>query len=221
MTVDYVRGDEVAWLLLALTLFAGAASPGPSLALVIRHTLSAGRGAGLRVAVAHGLGVWLYALAVVFGVATLLTHLSGMMLALQFAGMVFLCYLGAGMIRSGWKASSDASLNSPAVNGIDTGSYFRDGFLIVFLNPKIMVFFLAVFSQFLTSAQSLMAQVYAASLAGVIDRGVAAPAGQTLEEVAEERVPLYEGYADITLDIRGMDSTQALTALLRRLSSNA
>ena len=169
MTVDYVRGDEVAWLLLALTLFAGAASPGPSLALVIRHTLSAGRGAGLSVAVAHGLGVWLYALAVVFGVATLLTHLSGMMLALQFAGMVFLCYLGAGMIRSGWKASSDASLNSPAVNGIDTGSYFRDGFLIVFLNPKIMVFFLAVFSQFLTSAQSLMAQVYAASLAGVID----------------------------------------------------
>ena len=58
-------------------------------------------------------------------------------------------------------------------------------------------------------------------IASMADRGVAAPAGQTLEEVAEERVPLYEGYADITLDIRGMDNTQALTALLRRLSSNA
>jgi len=56
------------------------------------------------VAVAHGLGVWLYALAVVFGVATLLMHLSGVMLAVQLVGMVFLCYLGAGMIRSGWGA---------------------------------------------------------------------------------------------------------------------
>jgi threonine/homoserine/homoserine lactone efflux protein len=163
------EGGEVAWLLLALTLFAGAASPGPSLALVIRHTLSSGRGAGLMVAVAHGLGVWLYALAVVFGVATLLMHLSGVMLAVQLVGMVFLCYLGAGMIRSGWGGSSDAPLISPAENAAGTDSYFRDGFLIVFLNPKIMVFFVAVFSQFLTSSQTLMAQVYAASLAGVID----------------------------------------------------
>jgi threonine/homoserine/homoserine lactone efflux protein len=160
---------EVAWLLLALALFAGAASPGPSLALVIRHTMSAGRGAGLSVAVAHGLGVLIYALAVVFGVATLVSHLSGLMLAVQFAGMVFLCYLGTGMIRSGWRTASDTPLNSPTDITSDTGRYFRDGFLIVFLNPKIMVFFLAVFSQFLTSSQSFVEQAYAASLAGLID----------------------------------------------------
>ena len=65
--------------------------------------------------------------------------------------------------------SSDAPLISPAENAAGTDSYFRDGFLIVFLNPKIMVFFVAVFSQFLTSSKTLMAQVYAASLAGVID----------------------------------------------------
>jgi shikimate kinase len=53
------------------------------------------------------------------------------------------------------------------------------------------------------------------------DRGVAAPAGQTLEDVASERVPLYEGYADTTLDIQNLDSNQALTALLRSLSSIA
>lgn len=155
--------------MLAVTLLAGAASPGPSLALVIRHTLKGGPKSGLTVALAHGLGIWFYALAVVFGVATLLTHLSGMMLAVQFTGTVFLCYLGTGMIRSGWSSSSEASLSSPIEKAVDTGSYFRDGFLIVFLNPKIMVFFLAVFSQFLTSSQCLMAQVYAASLAGVID----------------------------------------------------
>jgi len=161
--------SEVAWLLLALTLFAGAASPGPSLALVIRHAVNGGRGAGLSVAIAHGLGVGLYALAVVFGVATLLTLLSGVMLAVQIAGVMFLCYLGIGMIRSGLSPGTNTPFSPASEHGPDSISYFRDGFLIVFLNPKIMVFFLAVFSQFLTSSQSLVAQIYAASLAGLID----------------------------------------------------
>ena len=47
--------------------------------------------------------------------------------------------------------------------------YAKDGFLIVFLNPKIMIFFLAVFSQFLTPEQSLFTQFTAATLASVID----------------------------------------------------
>ena len=56
------------WILLILTLFAGAASPGPSLALVMRTAISNGRRAGVLVAVAHGIGVWLYALAVALGI---------------------------------------------------------------------------------------------------------------------------------------------------------
>lgn len=169
MTVSPVGIVETEWLLLALTLFAGAASPGPSLALVVRHTMTAGRRAGLSAAIAHGFGVWLYALAVVFGVATLLTHLGDAMQAVQVAGVFFLCYLGAGMIRSGLRGASGSPLESPAESTVGTGSYFRDGFLIVFFNPKIMVFFLAVFSQFLTASQGLIVQVFAASMAGIID----------------------------------------------------
>lgn len=162
---------ETGWLLLALTLFAGAASPGPSLALVMRHAVNSGRRPGLIVALAHGLGVWLYALAVVFGLAALLTHLSTIMVALQLTGAVFLCYLGTGMIRSGLDDFRANHEGAAPEHVPDAGSYFRDGFLIVFLNPKIMVFFLAVFSQFLTPSQTLTAQLYAASLAGAIDAG--------------------------------------------------
>ena len=50
-----------------------------------------------------------------------------------------------------------------------SGQHLLDGFLIVFLNPKIMVFFLAVFSQFLTPQQSIETQVLAATLAGLVD----------------------------------------------------
>lgn len=58
-------------------------------------------------------------------------------------------------------------------------------------------------------------------IANMADRGIAAPAGQTLKDVASERVPLYEDYADITLDTQGLDSNQALIALLGSLSSIA
>jgi shikimate kinase len=58
-------------------------------------------------------------------------------------------------------------------------------------------------------------------IANMADRGIAAPADQTLEDVASERVPLYEDYADITLDTQGLDSNQALIALLGSLSSIA
>ena len=47
--------------------------------------------------------------------------------------------------------------------------HLRDGFLIVFFNPKIIVFFLAVFSQFLSADQSVATQITAAAVAGVLD----------------------------------------------------
>ena len=158
------------WLLLGLTLFAGAALPGPSLALVLRSTVSAGRHAGLLVALAHGIGVWLYALAVVFGVAAVLLHMPPLMLAVQLGGVVFLLYLAAQMLLGGLAAGEkNPEDTADLASARSSGRHFLDGFLIVFLNPKIMVFFLAVFSQFLTPQQSIETQVLAAALAGLVD----------------------------------------------------
>ena len=149
---------------------AGAASPGPSLALVLRGSLLGGQSAGLVIALAHGIGVWLYAMAVVLGVATVLLHIDWIMLMVQVLGAVFLCYLGTMMIRSGVASRTE----DEQVSQIDSAALplwrcAKDGFLIVFLNPKIMIFFLAVFSQFLTPEQPLLTQLTAAALAGVID----------------------------------------------------
>lgn len=163
------------WLLLSLTLFAGAASPGPSLALVVRTALNYGRLAGLVVALAHGLGVGLYALLIVVGVAEAISRTSWAMGALQLGGVIFLAYLSSLMIRGGiasTRQAADYDLASPGPY-LAAETYYRrflrEGFLIVFLNPKVLVFFLAIFSQFLTTTQSLTTQLAAASLAAIID----------------------------------------------------
>ena len=162
------------WLLLSLTLFAGAASPGPSLALVVRTALAHGRLAGVIVAVAHGTGVAIYALAVVFGVSELVTSIDGAMLVIQMLGAAFIIYLGAKMLLAGLKG-----LKAGATNSLDPTDEFlqpktaavhaRDGLLIVVLNPKIVVFFVAIFSQFLSPSLGLSSQLGAAALAGIID----------------------------------------------------
>jgi shikimate kinase len=48
-------------------------------------------------------------------------------------------------------------------------------------------------------------------------RGIAAPPGQGLNEVEAERVPLYEQYADATLDVGTQSMEDALNKLLALL----
>lgn len=163
-----------AWALLALTLLAGAASPGPSLALVIRTALTQGRSAAVVVALAHGFGVWLYAVGVVFGIALVLLQSDGIMQMLQVIGALFLGYLGLKMLGNGLDpdphhTGSESLQRTLPENVTPSWSNARDGFLIVFLNPKIALFFLAIFSQFLAPTQSIGTKLIAASLAGVND----------------------------------------------------
>ena len=68
-------------------------SPGPSLAVVVSASLQRGKAAGLAVAWGHALGVALYALLTILGVATLITAVPALFKAIQVAGAVYLIYL--------------------------------------------------------------------------------------------------------------------------------
>ena len=167
------------WLLLAMTLLAGAMSPGPSVALVLRTAITHGRSSALAVALAHGVGISVYALAVVLGLAALIQNSVFFMKALQIGGALFLMYLGCRMLFGGIRALTGATRE--AVDATDDSTSNADnsatglshhalhGFLIVFFNPKVVIFFVAIFSQFLGAEQLLSTQVFAALMAGVID----------------------------------------------------
>ena len=168
------------WALLALSCFIGASSPGPSIALMIRAVLRDGRLAGLVFAVTHGFGIMLYAGLVSTGLIAVMLVLPGVMTALQLLGVLFLLYVSRGMISAGIKAHQQKQgLDSPDVQeqGQDVRqaaslfSHGRDGFLIVFLNPKVAAFFLAIFSQFLSIDQTILTRMGMTILAWAIDTG--------------------------------------------------
>ncbi len=153
----------VDWLSLAAICLLGAASPGPSLAVVVRHTMQSGTGAGVQAGLAHGVGVGLYAVAVVSGLALLITTSPTLYTGLQWAGAAFLAYLGVQALRSSGDDASEG--HGPA----DAGNPALHGFSIAFLNPKLAIFFLALFSQFLDPDAGLGAKALMVLTMGIID----------------------------------------------------
>ena len=151
------------WLTVLSICVLGAMSPGPSLALVLRHTLSGGRRNGALAALAHGAGIGIYALAAISGLAVLLTASPTLFRAFEWAGAAYLAWLGVrGLLAKPARADDPA----PPASG---RSAARDGFLIAFLNPKIAVFFIALFAQVVGPDTPWLARLLYAGTAWFID----------------------------------------------------
>ena len=142
------------WLSLVLICVMGAMSPGPSLAVVLKHSLHGGMKNGILAALSHGIGVGFYACASLLGLGALMTQLPTLYQVLVYGGAAYLAYLG---IRILLAKPSPQTLNVEQAKP-SPRSALQDGFAIAFLNPKLAVFFLALFSQFI-DPESLTLQV--------------------------------------------------------------
>lgn len=154
-----------AWASVAAICALGAISPGPSLAVVVRHALSGSRARGIACALAHATGVGLYALLTVAGLAAILLARPTLHRSLAIAGALYLLWLGMEALRARAAGAGEATGALPA--GI--GAAARDGLVIALLNPKIAVFFLALFSQFVAPDSGLRDGVILWLTAMVID----------------------------------------------------
>ena len=154
--------DLTTILALSFVCAMGAMSPGPSLAVILRNTISGGRLQGIMTGVGHGLGFGMYALLAVTGLSALLIAHESFFLFLQWSGALVLLWLSYDMLTY---IPSDGNDD----HSIDNRRGFIEGFLISFLNPKILVFLVAVFSQFIDPQMSQSEKILMAILAGLID----------------------------------------------------
>ncbi len=142
------------WLGLLAICCLGAMSPGPSLAMVVRHTLGGGRGKGIVCAWAHSIGIGIYALVTLLGLAAVLKKAPLVFNGIAIIGALYLAWIGIQALRS--KGGMQAKF--AAGEATDTLTAARDGIAISLFNPKIMLFFLALFSQFVMVADSITAK---------------------------------------------------------------
>ncbi|EKO3446070.1 LysE family translocator [Vibrio fluvialis] len=132
------------WLSLFTICILGAMSPGPSLAMVAKHSLAGGRKNGLATAWAHAFGIGVYALITLIGLAVVLHQSPLLFKTISYAGAFYLAYLGLNALRS--KGGVAAKLESG--ESVSVWQSAREGLMISLLSPKIALFFIALFSQF-------------------------------------------------------------------------
>jgi len=157
--------EFTAWLSLATICILGAMTPGPSLAMVLKHTISGGRINGIIASVAHGAGVALYALITVLGMAVIIKETPWLFNIIKYTGVIFLLWLAFKALTS---KSAISQLKTQTVK-VSLKQSAIEGFSIAFLNPKLALFFLALFSQFITADASVDQKVLMVATVGGID----------------------------------------------------
>ncbi len=138
------------WLTIVGICCLGAMSPGPSLAVVLKHTISGSRNKGISAAIAHGLGVGLYAFACISGLALVIVTSETLFTALKWSVAAYFAWLGIKGLLS--KSNPNQNLSE-----VDAKDAVRAGFIVVFLDANIVVFFISIFSHFIGSEILVMA----------------------------------------------------------------
>lgn len=139
------------WLGLLAICCLGAMSPGPSLAMVVRHTLGGSRLHGIVCAWAHSIGIGVYALVTLLGLAAVLKTSPLLFNGIAIIGALYLAWMGVQALGS--KGGMQQKLQAGSKTSLWIAA--RDGIAISLFNPKILLFFLALFSQFVLAAETL------------------------------------------------------------------
>ena len=138
-------------------------SPGPSMVVVVNNAIFKSKISGILTAIGHGCGISIYALCAVIGIGVILQTNIFFFNLVKLLSIFFLLYLGIQTIRFRNKIEFGENQN------LNVTKSFSQGFLISILNPKIFIWFLAIYSQFMSYDNDLFLNIALVLIAGTVD----------------------------------------------------
>ena len=154
------------WLTIFFVCLIGAMTPGPSLFVIIYLTNSKNLISGLVASLAHGFGIFIYALISIFSLTIIVSVLPSIIPIIQLFGAIFLIYLGSKII---FLKKFEKEINNKNKLVKRTTESIILGLTTSLINPKILIFFTSIFSQFISQDYSIYTKFGMALLAGMID----------------------------------------------------
>jgi threonine/homoserine/homoserine lactone efflux protein len=136
------------WLVFVLACIALVATPGPNLLYLVSRTLAQGRAAGFVSLAGTSSGFLLHVLAAAFGLSAILAAVPLAYDTTRFAGALYLAWLA----WSTWRAP-DIAPGTAIERVVPAARLFREGLVTAILNPKVAMFQLALFPQFVDPAR--------------------------------------------------------------------
>ncbi|KGA11294.1 hypothetical protein GM51_22765 [freshwater metagenome] len=120
--------------------------PGPSVMFVIARAVAWGRVTAVITALGNALGMLLLSVFIAVGLGPLLQEYALLLIVVQVLGGLYLIHLGI----DAWRHRQEHADDMVKIEEVKPSSYqiLRQGFTVGALNPKALVFFSAVFPQF-------------------------------------------------------------------------
>ena len=136
------------WFLLLLASLLGSMVPGISFALICRNTLRSSRSTGVWTACGLAMGMSVYIFVVLLGLAYLILHNVFLSSLLRWGGAFYLAYVGIICLLAKKRQIKNEGI-TPIQKKLSITTALRMGFLTNLFNPKVMLFFIALFTQFI------------------------------------------------------------------------
>lgn len=141
----------------------GAMSPGPSMVVVVNNAIFKNKFNGILTAFGHGIGIGIYALFAVLGISLVIETNLMVFNTIKILSIIFLLYLG---IQSFFK---ETALNFDQNKMEGGGISFLEGLSIAMLNPKIFIWFIAIYSQFISIKNDIFLNISLILIASLVD----------------------------------------------------
>ena len=120
--------------------------PGPDILYLISQSVLYGKRSGVLITLGLVTGLLFHTLMVVFGLATIIRLYPNIIFIIKILGSLYIAYLGFISIKKAYFMKSNLKFFTEE----DYGGFYK-GLLMNLLNPKVSLFFLAVFPGFLFS----------------------------------------------------------------------
>ena len=123
-------------------------SPGPNSVLVTKTVPASGRIAGFANIVGFVAAFYLHGALSILGISLILAQSAHAFFIVKMAGACYLCWIGIKALISACRGDVTPPSETPTARPSRLPRAFAEGFVTNVLNPKVSMFYLAVFPQF-------------------------------------------------------------------------
>jgi threonine/homoserine/homoserine lactone efflux protein len=183
--------DPTLLLPFVLACFVIVIVPGPSVTVIIANSMRHGTRAGLLNVLGTQIGLATMIAVLALGLSAVVALMGSLFDVLRLIGAAYLVWLGVKMWMSGGRLGTAEATARPG------GSFVLQGFIVLWSNPKALLFFGAFLPQFIDPAgnpilQTALLGFIFMAIATVFDSAYALAAGGTGAWLSRERVRLVE-----------------------------
>jgi len=153
------------WLAYVATSAVVLAIPGPTILLVLSYSIAHGRQATLPLVAGVALGDSVAITLSLIGLGTLLATSAAWFTIIKWSGGLYLIYLGIMLIRG---ASKPLPMQTDKTDETSPRKLFGNAFIVTALNPKSIVFFIALLPQFIGASHPVQPQLWILGITFVV-----------------------------------------------------